>query len=406
MLKFINRFTLLIGVLLFYRIAGANEIQNNNSLLKPTGYYGIGYQDVFLINTDICPDAFYKKHANENDFSPNNDLFCHEIALRIYYPTHNILGLGAEYYKPYINDTNKWLASTYNLNQKQIKKLHSAQQIKTYTHKDSKPVSNEIFPVVIFMPGAWVQAQAYTNIISNLVSNGYIVVGVNSLFINGALELENGHIVLPPAVYLDTDGRRENISDLKFILNHLKDLTLKHELDKHIDWQRVGLLGHSRGAMSIVNFLTNLPQPPNVKALILMDPADKLGGANYPLPGLSIKTMIIWSSQFKHANNGSSTPTKYNLVVTLKPKGAKDEYSGHNNFMDASTIQYHSAYQIPALQKLPKMETFALGVGNGYEISKAINDYILVFTDSHLKKHLRPSALTCKSFTYHYLCER
>ena len=33
----------------------AHDSQDNKYLLKPTGAYGIGYQDVFLINTDMVP---------------------------------------------------------------------------------------------------------------------------------------------------------------------------------------------------------------------------------------------------------------------------------------------------------------------------------------------------------------
>ena len=35
----------------------------------------------------------------------------------------------------------------------------------------------------------------YENSITNLVSHGYVVVGINNLFINGYTALENGHIV-------------------------------------------------------------------------------------------------------------------------------------------------------------------------------------------------------------------
>jgi len=133
--------------------AAADNTQSSHYLLKPTGAYAVGYQDIFLINTDVCPDAFYKKGINESDFSPTNKQHCHEIALRIYYPTKDNTGLGAKYYEPYINDTNKWLANTYNLDQKHIDVLQSATQINTYTHPNAKPVNNKKFPIIIFMPG-------------------------------------------------------------------------------------------------------------------------------------------------------------------------------------------------------------------------------------------------------------
>ena len=39
----------------------AHDSQDNKYLLKPTGAYGIGYQDVFLINTDMVPRWYTEK---------------------------------------------------------------------------------------------------------------------------------------------------------------------------------------------------------------------------------------------------------------------------------------------------------------------------------------------------------
>lgn len=406
MLNFINKYALVIVGLVLCNIAFAHNRQTATYMIEPTGKYGIGYQDVFLVNNQICPDAFYKQNVNENDFSKNNKQNCHEIALRIYYPATNTKEPHDEYYRPYINDTINWLTKTYELNQQEISILQSSQNIKTYTQQNAEPVTNKKFPLIIFMPGAGVQAQAYTNIISNLVSNGYIVIGVNSLFINGAIELKNGHVVFPPADgYIDADGRKENINDLNFVLNNIRKIKLKHGLEKNIDWNKIELIGHSRGAMSIVNLLKNKTSTNNIKALILLDPANMLGVTNYPLPDLNIPTITIWSPQFKINMHGSSKPAKNSITVTLKPKDAANNYSGHNNFMDSSTFQYHPAYQIPSLQKLPKLEKFGLGSGDGYEIASTINDYILIFTNNYLNSDSKKFELRCEAFNQSYLCE-
>lgn len=405
MLKFITRYALTIIASIFYNIALANNVHNTNFMLEPTGKYGVGYQDIFLLNNEICPDAFYKKNINENDFSANNKKHCHEIVLRVYYPAKNTKALHDEYYKPYINDTINWLTKTYKLDQQEISVLQSSQNIKTYTQQDAEPVTKKKFPLIIFMPGAGVPVQTYTNIISNLVSNGYIVIGVNSLFINGAIKLKNNHVVLPPTEYLDADGRKENISDLKFVLNNMRKIKLKYGLEMNIDWNKIELIGHSRGAMSIVNLLKTDIDTKNIKTLILLDPADKLGAANYPLLDFNIPTMTIWSPQFKINMHGSSKPAKNSIIIILKPQNAADDYSGHNNFMDSSTIQYHPAYQIPALQKLSKLDAFGLGSGDGYELASAINDYILIFTNNYLRDSSNKFNLQCINFNQSYLCE-
>ena len=129
-----------------------------------------------------------------------------------------------------------------------------------------------------------------------------------------------------------------------------------------------------------------------------MDPADKLGPANYPLPDLNIPTLTVWSLQLKIDWHGRSVPAKNGITVTLKPQNAADDYSGHNNFMDSSTLQYHPAYQIPALQKLPKLEKFALGEGDGYEIATKLNNYVLTFLNHYLKSNIINKPLDSNNF--------
>jgi len=359
--------------------AFASGIQSSDYFLKPTGIYGVSYQDIFLINTDICPDAFYQENINDSDFSPNNTKHCHEIALRVYYPSQNELVLNDERYAPPIIETNKWLAKKYNLSKQDMAKLDTILKIKTYTTANSEPI-NQKFPIIIFMPGSGSSVQTYTNIVSDLVSNGYIVIGINSLFINGALELSNGHIVSPPDAYSDVHGREENIGDLKFVLDHITDIKYEFNLKQDMDFNCVGLIGHSRGAMSIVNLLKQNQNYKEVRAVILMDPGDGLMQANYPLSKFSIPKMTMWSSLFKNEAHGSSLVGEYNYEIILKPKNANDNFSDHNNFSDNSTLQYHPAYQIKKIHKL-----LAVGNGDGYTIAKEINDYVLNFFNRYLK---------------------
>jgi dienelactone hydrolase len=371
--------------------------QDDNYLLKPTGKYGVGYQDVSLVNTGICPDVNYKKSVNETDFSSGNNKYCHEIVLRVYYPSQAAVALSDKYYAPYLNNQIDWIIKNNKLIETDKVTLYSALKIKTYNIANAKPVNNHKFPVIIFMPGAGMSVHAYNNVVSNLASNGYIVIGVNSVFINGALQLRNGHVTLPPDSYLDEPARRDNISDLKFVLDNLAQLKYKFNLEKYCDFNKIALIGHSRGAMSIVNLLKQNPDLTQFKAVVLMDPGDMQKLANYPLPKLDVPTMTIWASSFKEAMQGSALLGANDIEVILKPQNSRTSYSQHNNFSDVSTMQYHAACQIPLVYK-----TIGVGDGNGYEIASALNIYILTFLDNYLKNE-HDGTMECKNINGPYM---
>jgi predicted esterase len=386
-------------LMLFYTAeASAIDAQIQKYLLKPTGNYDVGYQDIFLINKEICPDAFYHENMNEIDFTPANKKYCHEVMLRVYYPSLKPLQKRDKYYAPFLLEINRWAVKKNKFSSQDAAKLNDLLNIKTYTCINAEPFNKRKFPIVLFMPGSGASAQTYNNVISNLVSNGYIVIGINSLFINGALKLSNDHVVLPPKAYLDVDGRMENMSDLKFVLDHLTTIKYKFNLEKHIDFNSVALIGHSRGAMSIVNLLKQNKNYNHIKSILLMDPADMLMQANYPLPSFSVPSMIMWSAYFKKEVKGEALLGKNNYEVILKPKNASDAFSHHNNFSDQGTLQYHPAYRLPFIHR-----KISVGEGNGYEIATAINYYALTFLNNYLQNKGPEKNLECKDFNDIYL---
>lgn len=238
-------------------------------MLKPLGPYGVGYKDVHLINTGICPDVFYKKNLNESDFSNDNGLYCHEIAIRVYYPSHIQSEPTDKYYAPYLRARQKWLERDHHLSDQDKAKLSS--------------------------------------------------------------------------------------------------------LGEEMDFSHMGLVGHSRGAMSMVNMLKEDRDFKDIKAIILLDPGNLLKEKNYPLPQFDRPTLTMGSSQFKIDLQGSILLSKDSFEVTLKPSKGEDTFSSHLNFSDDSTLQYHPAYQIPNIGYTD------VGKGDGFQIAKTINDYFLAF---------------------------
>jgi predicted esterase len=108
------------------------------------------------------------------------------------------------------------------------------------------------------------------------------------MFANGSILLSNGHLVVPPQKYKDI-ARLQNLEDLRFVLDNLSDLSFHHQLKNQIDFTNIALIGHSMGAMSIVNFLkeknSNLAPKKKafLKGMLIMDPGNVLEQANYPI---------------------------------------------------------------------------------------------------------------------------
>jgi len=176
--------------------ADQNSLKNirptkDSYLSRPTGQYGIGFEDFHWISTDTCPD-FNFNGKNQADFSSNNRKHCHEIMMRIYYPIDKNNQMMAPYYPTFIKSQERYLSKIPDITSKEIDELN---EIKSFSTKDASIISEMKFPVILFSPGFGMQVQLYENIISELVSNGYIVVGINTTFINGDISLPNGHVV-------------------------------------------------------------------------------------------------------------------------------------------------------------------------------------------------------------------
>lgn len=85
------KISIIICCLLFTILGYANQntLRPANTavfLKKPTGQYGVGFEDYHWINQKNCPD-FNFNGKNQSDFSLDNTNHCHEIIVSVYYPT-------------------------------------------------------------------------------------------------------------------------------------------------------------------------------------------------------------------------------------------------------------------------------------------------------------------------------
>jgi dienelactone hydrolase len=390
-------------------------------LQKPTGEYGIGFQDFHWVDQKNCPDIFYEKGKNEKDFSvENRKQFCREIMLRVYYPTNQTTSKNNRslYYPPVMNAQEKFLKGL-KIPALPNKKIETLSQIKSFTIKNATPMEGKNFPVLIFDPGSGVVVQLYENIIGNLVSHGYIVVAVNNTFIGSSIEFPDGRIVRsglgPNIPILKADSTV--LSDILFTRNQVEKLHDQSEpLFSHMDLKKVGLFGHSMGGMSAIKAVRenkNLFQ----SAVSLDALPVKFGTRIYSpseLAGFQIPFLRLFAAEWRNLA-GVNVPkdAKFkleadNYYVLLSPSEKNTTYTNHMSFSDFSTLQYHpvsegwAKYEINQCKKDPKQchvdpkDLNGVGSVDGWQGAELINSYILHFFDHYLKDKPSKNLENCK----------
>lgn len=379
----------IVTIIAFYSIFYI-VIQNTTKplLITPTGKYNIGVKKIHLINPNVCPSGFYLKGKSEKDFSANNKNHCQEIFLSIFYPTKDSGGISAPYPKSGLENVTRYLQGNNHFTKKEINQLTDISRISTNIFVNSKIASNKKFPVIFFIPGSGMQVGLYTNIIRELVSHGYIVIGLDSLIISGALKLSNNHISKRPAIFdgnfeFDSPELKQNIL---YVLSNFSTLGIDKNIRQAMNTKSIGVLGHSMGAMTLAYILNNNQQPIKISAIALMDPGTSLGKQNYPIHDFKIPTIVLWSAYFKYKMQGTIKKTHTSTEKVITPTQNNITYSNHLNFTDYSTLQYQAVFHEKNIKTvIYNPQNMWLGSGNGINISEEVNHTLLDFFNANLQ---------------------
>lgn len=380
-------FLMVILELLFFTNLTEAKVRGSRYLHKPTGPYNVGYKTYQLVNNEACPNIFFKE-SNKENFSYSNKSYCNQIELAVYYPTQEE-GSSAYYPIPsLITDIKSFSSKISESDIKQISKFRS------YSG-ENLPVLDTQFPVIFFSPGYGLPTQEYENILTELVSNGYIVIGVNSQFINGAISFDNAKLsdVIEPETEEDKKNFfRNSYQDLSFVFKELRDKALSDPILEKISWNKISLLGHSLGAAVVARFANQN----EVLSIITLDLTIDLLEGNDCHQNLKTPFMHMFSSQMYQQNETHEFPylCKENEALPYKNiiviQGNDDPlYSMHMNFCDYSTLQYAPSIMraINELKKNP--EEIFLGTGNGENITNEINQKSLEFFARYQNNQLK-----------------
>ena len=133
------------------------------------------------------------------------------------------------------------------LNDNECRRLERLWSQPTGCLRDAPPLDAR-FPLVIYHSGAGSSFEDNAVFCEFLASHGYVVVGSAFQEVTG--------------VALAVDGRDGSIRDIEFLIAHARR-------QPNVDWQHIGLIGHSRRAQAILMFRAQAASP--VDAVVSLD---------------------------------------------------------------------------------------------------------------------------------------
>ena len=368
--------------------------ETNNQLsflVKPTGIYNVGFQDFHFQDNSRCPDVFYQPGINNRDYSPDNINYCREIMVRVYYPTSQTQNLGSPMYPPLVQRFVNIAAQAPNITESNIAQLYTLQSYST----NLAPIINNVqFPTVLFAHGGNSSVQEYENQIVNLASYGYIVVGVNSLFVGSYTAIPDGQIVLADESATPATIESQQTADLKFIYNNLTNLGA---LSNSINLSLVGAAGHSYGGGSVESLIADMPD--KFKAVVTEDPyygdnftrGESVIINGYPLP---LFKMLSGTIGYAPVNLGYTLEyllNRNNYIMGMAPsnqilwQGTYPFYTVHSEFSDENTLKNMPGFQIINNDYLTYTGMSLWSNAPSSYIVRAIDENMIKFFNYYLK---------------------
>ncbi|MCQ4088522.1 lipase [Saccharibacillus sp. JS10] len=226
---------------------------------EPTGRYGIGTFEHHLIDE--------QRSETKRGTLPTENPKRREVPITVWYPTlaNDVEGLEPEYYPDSLGEC---ISLVFRLPKLLFRHLS---QVKTHTFRDI-PLANDLssYPVLLFSPGIRSTRFQSLTLIEELVSRGYIVVGMDHPYTSGKVTLADGNA----AKYLHEpefaksrllyDYNVKEIAvraaDASFVMDTLQQWNTSesgHLLSGKIDLNKVGIMGHSYGGATAVEATVN-----------------------------------------------------------------------------------------------------------------------------------------------------
>ncbi|WP_433922574.1 alpha/beta hydrolase family protein [Paenibacillus taichungensis] len=352
---------------------------------KPTGPYGIG--TVSYDWTDESREELLTSTAGDK----------RELMVQIWYPTDNdTKGTTA----PYVNDP-KVYATAFNDVLTLPKLLFSSlSQVKTHAIQEASLSDAEAkYPVILFSHGLHGYENQNTFQVEQLVSQGYIVVGINHTYSSLVSVFPDGRVAqfesegkegFDQLQFNYMDKLNETwVKDAQFVLDQVEKLSANDangRFNGHMDLDNIGMFGHSFGGATTVQMLMD---DPRVKAGMNMDGV-LFGEKRIPAEGVG-KPFLMMSADTTVAGTSVMSDDEIAAMGTTRPEAEKyyeEVYAryepvtaGGNYWMELSNTKHLSFSDLYLVS--PILE-WSQGV-DARKAHQTVNDTTIDFFNHYLK---------------------
>jgi predicted dienelactone hydrolase len=364
------------------------------TLPVPSGTYYIGRQAFDLIDT-----------ARTDQFSP--DAVKHrELMIYIWYPARHSSRQPQGEYLPGASRLDKNPAARQAMQSDfgPLWPLIVSGSITSHAISNAPPVTQPGgFPVVLFSHGLTSEVSSYTAQIEDLVSHGYVVVGIEHTDAAGAVLFPDGRIRLfrnPPAppsppkdplqamITSAEEGTQTGAEDVRFVLDTLAQG--KISLVKMMDLKRVAAVGHSSGGTLTARACQ---LDPRIKACISEDGEVNPVGAFFDYPDhTSLSQPFLLAEIDWH-------PTDAQLARMRESRTQWNEYLAHERQQldSCGAGSYHVVLSRPGMAHASFSDGLLLSAAPGStQASVALSNLLLTetlarsFLDKYLKNETAP----------------
>lgn len=358
------------------------------SLPEPRGNYQVGTQDI-QITTD-------RNEPITNDLTDKRSFMC-----KIWYPSDQ--DVSSKKSEPYVDEASReGFATKYGL---PASALNYLDHIKTYVYKNIA-VANKKFPVLIFSHGYGSKATGYYALLTEIASQGYIVVNMNHTYeslgttypdsskaffdydfqrsisadamstiepiakaFRSNLSYEQRHPIVKKAIahYFEGDIQNRWAEDIISVLDLLESWNAEGNFKDHLDLDKIGVLGHSVGGGTAGNVAM---KDSRIKAAANLDGIQwgTMIDSTYQIPYLYISA--DWPADHEDINSHIYINKSHDYFYEAKLLN-----SGHPNFMD-----------IPFMIPVPDLA--GTGTIDPYLGMEIVTKTVLAFFDKHLKNQV------------------
>jgi dienelactone hydrolase len=203
------------------------------------------------------------------------------------------------------------------------------------------------FPVLLFVPGLSWLASDYSVMIDDLVSHGYVVVGISPTGFADPVEFPDGRVVHQSLGRGEKIGTDQTIAhdDALFAVHHILQMNEGGFLRGRIDTHRIGAFGHSLGGTTA---LVVAARDTLIRAAVNID-GDPMGDVREARPR---QPVLLISSESSTVDEAPSNPSPQHMELVRQglerseKRRTADWEAISSESVSARRIVIHGAYHL------------------------------------------------------------